>query len=250
MLTEDVIESRNSFVPVTQAITAKGGAITTTISSHVSAEEKILKKNDVQARSMLLMALHNEHLMTFNQYKDAKSLFAAIETRFGGFKRFLPSEWNTHVLVWKNKPDLDTMSIDDLYNNFKIVEQEVKRTASSDSSSQNTAFVSSPSTNNLMKFILLMEFQSYNVVPPPATLVYNIRRYPPPKIDLSYSGLEEFKQPQFKSYGPKSCEIESTNANENIPNELKEYLDAPLVKDRVSYNTPCFWVIDDVNKVT
>nr|GEV71794.1 hypothetical protein [Tanacetum cinerariifolium] len=166
------------------------------------------------------------------------------------FLRSLPSEWNTHVLVWKNKPDLDTMSIDDLYNNFKIVEQEVKRTASSDSSSQNTAFVSSPSTNNLMKFILLMEFQSYNVVPPPATLVYNIRRYPPPKIDLSYSGLEEFKQPQFKSYGPKSCEIESTNANENIPNELKEYLDAPLVKDRVSYNTPCFWVIDDVNKVT
>nr|GEX50102.1 ribonuclease H-like domain-containing protein [Tanacetum cinerariifolium] len=30
------------------------------------------------------MALPNEHLMTFNQYKDAKTLFAAIQTRFGG----------------------------------------------------------------------------------------------------------------------------------------------------------------------
>nr|GEV90376.1 putative ribonuclease H-like domain-containing protein [Tanacetum cinerariifolium] len=57
---------------------------------------------------------------------------------------------NTHVVVWRNKLDLDTMSIDDLYNNFKIVEQEVKGTASSSSSSssQNMAFVSSPSSTN------------------------------------------------------------------------------------------------------
>ncbi|GJW31319.1 reverse transcriptase domain-containing protein [Tanacetum coccineum] len=36
-----------------------------------STEEKVQKKNDVKARSMLLMSLPNEHLMTFNQYKDA-----------------------------------------------------------------------------------------------------------------------------------------------------------------------------------
>ncbi|GJT90959.1 ribonuclease H-like domain-containing protein [Tanacetum coccineum] len=42
------------------------------------------------------------------------------------------------------------MSFDDLYNNFKIVEQEVKRTvtSSSNSSSQNMAFVSSLSSTN------------------------------------------------------------------------------------------------------
>ncbi|GKB16510.1 ribonuclease H-like domain-containing protein [Tanacetum coccineum] len=40
------------------------------------------------------------------------------------------------------------MSFDDLYNNFKIVEQEVKGTASSSSISQNMAFVSSPSSTN------------------------------------------------------------------------------------------------------
>nr|GEY50480.1 hypothetical protein [Tanacetum cinerariifolium] len=62
----------------------------------------------------------------------------------------LPSEWNTHVVVWRNKPDLDKMSFDDLYNNFKIVEQEVKGTTSSSSSlnSRNIAFVSSPSSTN------------------------------------------------------------------------------------------------------
>nr|GEU78604.1 hypothetical protein [Tanacetum cinerariifolium] len=46
--------------------------------------------------------------------------------------------------------DLDIMSIDDLYNNFKIVEQEVKRTVttSSRSGSQNMAFLSSPGSFN------------------------------------------------------------------------------------------------------
>ncbi|GJW04647.1 hypothetical protein Tco_1563503 [Tanacetum coccineum] len=59
----------------------------------------------------------------------------------------MPSEWNTHIVVWRNEPDIDTMSFDDLYNNFKIVEQEVKGTASSSLSlsSQNVAFVSSSS---------------------------------------------------------------------------------------------------------
>ncbi|GJT59069.1 hypothetical protein Tco_1002602, partial [Tanacetum coccineum] len=124
------------------------------------------KKNDVKARSMLLMALPNEHLMTFNQYKDAKTLFVAIQTRFGGneaikktqetllkqmYEKFsAPSTESLDSFFNRNKPDLDTMSFDDLYNNFKIVKQEVKGTASSSSSlsSQNMDFVSSPSSTN------------------------------------------------------------------------------------------------------
>ncbi|GKC92774.1 hypothetical protein Tco_1158216, partial [Tanacetum coccineum] len=46
----------------------------------VTAEEKTNKKNDVKARSLLLMALPNEHQLTFSQYSDAKTMFAAIET--------------------------------------------------------------------------------------------------------------------------------------------------------------------------
>ncbi|GKA78554.1 hypothetical protein Tco_0785091 [Tanacetum coccineum] len=62
----------------------------------------------------------------------------------------MPSEWNTHVVVWRNKPDLDSMSFDDLYKNSKIVEQEVKRTvtSSSKSGSHNMAFISTPSSTN------------------------------------------------------------------------------------------------------
>ncbi|GKE04819.1 hypothetical protein Tco_1396837 [Tanacetum coccineum] len=50
----------------------------------VTAEEKIQKKNDLKARSILILTLPSEHLLTFNEYKDAKTLFEAIEARFGG----------------------------------------------------------------------------------------------------------------------------------------------------------------------
>nr|GEV26628.1 ribonuclease H-like domain-containing protein [Tanacetum cinerariifolium] len=175
----DVIENGNSFNPVPRITVNAYGTSTLTISGPVTNEEKAQKKNDVKARSMLLMALPNEHLLTLSQYKDAKTLFEFIQARFGGndatkkiqktllkqmyenfnapstespdsiFNSFL-AEWNTHVVVWRNKADLDTMSFDDLYNNFKIVEQEVKRTVTSSSSSgsQNMAFLSSPSSTN------------------------------------------------------------------------------------------------------
>ncbi|GJY89295.1 hypothetical protein Tco_0503923, partial [Tanacetum coccineum] len=79
------------------------------------ADEKIQKKNDLKAISILMMTLPSEHLLIFNQYKEANTLFEAIEARFGdllnrGFKRSVIS--------------------------------------SSNSSSQNVAFVSTPGSTN------------------------------------------------------------------------------------------------------
>ncbi|GJZ17013.1 ribonuclease H-like domain-containing protein [Tanacetum coccineum] len=164
--------------------------------------------HDVKARSLLLIALPNEHQLNFDQYVDAQSMFAAIKARFRGneatekthkallkqqyenfnasnsesldsifnrlqklvsrlailgvvtppedlnvkFLRSLPSEWDTHVVVWMNKPDFDTMGLDDLYNNFKIVEQKVKKSAGASNDDKNLAFVTTSgasSTNNI-----------------------------------------------------------------------------------------------------
>nr|GFA12867.1 hypothetical protein [Tanacetum cinerariifolium] len=41
------------------------------------------------------------------------------------FLRSLPSEWKTHTLIWRNKADLEEQSLDDLFNNLKIYEDEV-----------------------------------------------------------------------------------------------------------------------------
>ncbi|GKD68391.1 hypothetical protein Tco_1322481 [Tanacetum coccineum] len=47
------------------------------------------------------------------------------------FLRSLSPEWNTQTIMWRNKPEIDTLSLDDLYNNMKIYEPEVKGTSSS-----------------------------------------------------------------------------------------------------------------------
>ncbi|GKD76564.1 hypothetical protein Tco_1339185 [Tanacetum coccineum] len=84
-------------------------------------------------------------------------LLEAVEKRFGGnaatkktqrnLLKHLSLEWNTHAIVRRNKAQLDTMSIDDLYNNIKVYEPEVKGMSRSSSSTQNMAFVSSSKNN-------------------------------------------------------------------------------------------------------
>ncbi|GJV72823.1 putative ribonuclease H-like domain-containing protein [Tanacetum coccineum] len=82
----EVIENGNSWISVPQT-TQENGFSVTKMSIPATAEEKTNKKNDVEARSLLLMALPNEHQLTFSQYNDAKTMFAAIETRFGDVKK-------------------------------------------------------------------------------------------------------------------------------------------------------------------
>ncbi|GJR27531.1 hypothetical protein Tco_1103763 [Tanacetum coccineum] len=61
--------------------------------------------------------------------------------------RSLLSEWKTHALIWRNKVEIKTISLNDLYNNLKIYEPELTGSSSTRQNSQNVAFVSN-STNN------------------------------------------------------------------------------------------------------
>ncbi|GJS80841.1 ribonuclease H-like domain-containing protein [Tanacetum coccineum] len=114
-------------------------------------------ENEVKARSTLMMGIPNEHQLKFNSIKDATKLLEAVEKRFDEklsqedvnqkLLRSLSPEWNTHAVVWRNKADLDTMSMDDLYKNLKVYEPKVKGMSSSSSSTQNMDFVSSSNNN-------------------------------------------------------------------------------------------------------
>ncbi|GKE49498.1 hypothetical protein Tco_1480756 [Tanacetum coccineum] len=68
-------------------------------------------------------------------------------------------------------------------------------------------------------------FVSYNVVPPPLTGLFS-----PLKFDLSNSGLEEFQQPEFEGYGPKT----SKSVSKDIFNKVRESPAALLVEELVS----------------
>nr|GEW86953.1 hypothetical protein [Tanacetum cinerariifolium] len=163
----------------------------------ITTEDMQRKKNDVKARTTLLLSLPDEHQLRFSKYKTAKELWAAILKTFGGneatkkrkknllkqqygnFKaegsetleqtfnrlqvivsqlqfmdievkkddlnqKFLTSlapEWLMHTIVWRNRNDLDTMSLDDLYNHLKVYKAEVQK--KSNSNYQNMAFISS-----------------------------------------------------------------------------------------------------------
>ncbi|GJR97169.1 hypothetical protein Tco_0269343 [Tanacetum coccineum] len=167
-----VIENGNA-PPITKVI--KG--VETTIAP-ATAEEKAQRRLELKARSTLLISIHNEHQLKFNSIKDAKSLLQAIEKSSEvldqtfdrlqklirqldihgesisqedvnqKFLRSLSAEWNTHTIMWRNKLEIDTLSLDDLYNNMKIYEPEVKGTSSSSTNTQNLAFMSSNNTSS------------------------------------------------------------------------------------------------------
>ncbi|GJR16733.1 putative ribonuclease H-like domain-containing protein [Tanacetum coccineum] len=70
----EVIENGNSWVPIPVTTPESGPSTALKMTVPSTTEEKICKKNDVKARSLLLMALPNEHQLTFNQYPDAQSM--------------------------------------------------------------------------------------------------------------------------------------------------------------------------------
>ncbi|GJS16676.1 hypothetical protein Tco_0411148 [Tanacetum coccineum] len=80
----EVIENGNSWVHIPVTTPKTGPSTTMKMTTPFTAEEKTCKKNDVKARSLLLMTLPNEHQLTFDQYVDAQSMFVAIKARFGG----------------------------------------------------------------------------------------------------------------------------------------------------------------------
>ncbi|GJY59367.1 hypothetical protein Tco_0459259 [Tanacetum coccineum] len=106
-----------------------------------TAEQRLARKNELKAKSTLLLAIPDEHLLKFHAYKDAKSLWEAIKNRD-------LSRGNNIALIMRNKSDLDTLSMDDLYNNLKVYEAEIKSQSNSSSNPQNVAFVSSDNSSS------------------------------------------------------------------------------------------------------
>nr|GEU32117.1 ribonuclease H-like domain-containing protein [Tanacetum cinerariifolium] len=131
-------------------------------------KEKLDRKNEMKARGTLLMALPNKDQLKFHSYQDAKLLMEAIEKRLQklisqleiqgevikqedmnlNLLRSLSSEWKTHALIWRNKTSIETISLDDLYNNLKIYKPELTGSSSTSQNPQNMAFVSFNSTNS------------------------------------------------------------------------------------------------------
>ncbi|GJV58381.1 hypothetical protein Tco_1459386 [Tanacetum coccineum] len=124
-----------------------------TVMPITSAEDMAQRRLEVKARSTLM----RWHAQFEHQIKAFQKLCEVVLELLGEklsqedvnqkLLRSLSLEWNTHAVVWRNKANLDTMSMDDLYKNLKVYKPEVKGISSSNSSTQNMAFVSSSNNN-------------------------------------------------------------------------------------------------------
>ncbi|GJY59966.1 hypothetical protein Tco_0459858 [Tanacetum coccineum] len=117
-----------------------------------TAEEIVARERERKARTTLLMALPEDHLAKFHKMTDAKEMWDAIKSRFGGndeskkmqkyilkqqfegfsvsnteglhkgYDRSLPSAWLQVSLIMRTKPGVDTLSFDDLkwWREFQI----------------------------------------------------------------------------------------------------------------------------------
>ncbi|GJZ18039.1 hypothetical protein Tco_0554162 [Tanacetum coccineum] len=136
-----VIQNGNSKKRIS---TGKDGVIR--ILPPVTAAEIQAVEKERKAKNILLMAIPKEHMRRFHGMDDAKEIWEAIRTRFGGnanskkmqkaifkqqFEAFtisssegsLPPTWSNLAMTMRTKPDVDTLSIDDLYNNLRVFEK-------------------------------------------------------------------------------------------------------------------------------
>ncbi|GKB39908.1 ribonuclease H-like domain-containing protein, partial [Tanacetum coccineum] len=198
-----VIQNGNSKKRIS---TGKDGIVR--VLSPVTAAEIQAVEKERKAKNILLMAIPKEHMRRFHGMDDAKEIWEAIRTRFGGnanskkmqkavfkqqfeafkisnseglekgydrfqqllsqleahgaevstedanhkFLRSLPPAWSNLAMTMRTNPEIDNLSIDDLYNNLRVFEQEIQGASKTSSSAQNVAFVSqSKSSTNKVK---------------------------------------------------------------------------------------------------
>ncbi|GJT65067.1 hypothetical protein Tco_1016547 [Tanacetum coccineum] len=143
------------------------------------AEEKLARKNELKERDTSLMALPNEHQLKFNTYKSAKTdgsyreeiwrlqkLISQLKIHGETISqedvnlkllRGLPYEWKTHTLIWRNKPDLEDLSMDE----FTGSTNEAVKTAHGVSAANSKAKASTlPNVDSLSDDVIYFFFAS------------------------------------------------------------------------------------------
>ncbi|GJY72219.1 hypothetical protein Tco_0475922 [Tanacetum coccineum] len=224
------------------------GVMNWAIGEAVLPDPRLCTQGSDRKWGLLLMALPNEHQLTFSQYPDAKSMFAAIETRFGGGVVLQQSiSWEHFSMECKhqeqedqfrnqdntrkqgNKEDTSKAMLDIHGVGFdwsEMAEEQVQSNmalmAFSDSEFEKLKKEKDNIDFKIEKFdkaskdldqLLGSQITNkskkgfrYSAVPPPHPLIYNR----PNKLDLSYSGRDE-----FKGYGPENSKKESNIVKES-----------------------------------
>ncbi|GKB38069.1 hypothetical protein Tco_0883011 [Tanacetum coccineum] len=116
-----------------------------------TAKQLIAKRNQERVKSILLFGGNDESKkMQRNVLRHQFENFTiapneSLDKDYDRFQKLIRSQIS---LIMRNKPDIDQTDIDDLYNNLRVYEDEMKRSSSSISNSYNLAFLFSENTSS------------------------------------------------------------------------------------------------------
>ncbi|GJV95856.1 hypothetical protein Tco_1547433 [Tanacetum coccineum] len=112
-----------------------------------TAQAILARQKERKAKSILLMAIPDEYQLRFHTIKDAKSLWAAI-------KKGLDKAYD------RNKAGIDDLDIDDLYNNLKVFEADIKGNVSTNKSREqecDAGVYEQDNTRSTIEFIIAQD---------------------------------------------------------------------------------------------
>ncbi|GJS91656.1 putative ribonuclease H-like domain-containing protein [Tanacetum coccineum] len=113
------------------------------------AEEILARERERKARTTLLMALPEDHLAKFHKMTDAKEMWEAIKSRFGGNDE---SKKMQKYILKQQFEGFSVSNSEGLHKGYdRVFESDVKGSTASSSSTQNVAFVleNTSSTNDV-----------------------------------------------------------------------------------------------------
>ncbi|GJT68992.1 hypothetical protein Tco_1028278 [Tanacetum coccineum] len=89
-----------------------------------TTEQRLIRKNELKAKSTLLLAITDEHLLKFYGIKDAQTLWEAIKTRFGGNKESKKMQKTILKQQYENFAASRSEGLDKTYDRFqKLISQ-------------------------------------------------------------------------------------------------------------------------------
>ncbi|GJW75097.1 ribonuclease H-like domain-containing protein [Tanacetum coccineum] len=89
-----------------------------------TTKQKLARKNELKAKSTLLLAIPDEHILKFHGIKDAKTLWEAIKDMFGGNKESKKMQKTILKQQYENFDASRSERLDKTYNRFqKLISQ-------------------------------------------------------------------------------------------------------------------------------
>ncbi|GJS62557.1 putative ribonuclease H-like domain-containing protein [Tanacetum coccineum] len=218
------------------------------VTKTIDGKETVIPPTSVEEKAQRRAELRQEALLIEQTYERLQKLISQLEMHGEvipqedinqKFLRSLSQEWTMHTIVWRNKPEIETLSLMTCSQARRIMNQCVmalamigvtkqKKVQSILSHAYSSTSLSSSTNSEIMD--KCKTGLGYNAIPPPYT-----GNFMPPKSDLVYPSLDDFidvNESVSESVVEKGLLIKT-----NEPKTTRKENGALIIEDWVSKTT-------------